>query len=719
VHRQNHTICLSSLWECLCVLLVRNSRLTLATWAALLTLAATTAIAQTVTPDAAQTATAPTALIIFDGSGSMWGKLDGERQTKLVQARDALRKSLGAVKPNQRLGLASFGHRRGGDCSDAVVITQPENATPEHIAEQLMAPLEKLNPKGKGPLTTAMKEAAKSLAKTSGPRSLILIHDDLDNCQQEACAAVSDIQGFAPGVMIHVVGLGLREGDATKYQCLTKPTGGRHINAQNGEQISAGIDDVMRAAMLDQARDLANELANDLARGTVRPAGAAAALKVPEPKAVDLAIDGPPALRLKAMLAPGVPVPATRQIRWTVQAEAKPNASAARLLGTELLSLQEPGVYRVIAEDGLVRNESTVTVKARGHTLLEAVFNAGLLRLRPPLDAREVVTVFYDEQTTPVPATGTGSAAVSVPPRAIGIVRDAGAEIVVPSGQLLLRRTLNRRISERKIAIKAGTAADLDFGAALGLVQVHIAPPLASDGKDPRSKMPTIIAIEEDDPDQSRGRRQIAQSAATVAEFAVSPGTYTLVASKGTLEYRERIAVNSGETVKRILPLANARIILTSRITSEASGAAIPAPAIWYRIERLDSPATEALSTFELNPIVDVPAGRYRITANATGFNAQVTTDVDVTLGESRAVILQLPLALVRMTASPALKADGDLAWRLETATQERIWADGIGTAPVWLAAGTYIIKAEGKTTTAAVRVELKPGESRAITVGN
>jgi len=55
-------------------------------------------------------------MIIFDGSGSMWGKPLGEKQSKLVLARDALRQSLPRLAKQARVGLMVFGHRRPGDC---------------------------------------------------------------------------------------------------------------------------------------------------------------------------------------------------------------------------------------------------------------------------------------------------------------------------------------------------------------------------------------------------------------------------------------------------------------------------------------------------------------------------------------------------------------------------------------------------------------------------
>src|SRR5436853_5232996 len=64
-------------------------------------------------------------VIVLDGSGSMWGTLEGVRVSKFAMARDAIRRGLAAVSPQTRVGLASFGHRRG-DCGDVEVIRPAE-----------------------------------------------------------------------------------------------------------------------------------------------------------------------------------------------------------------------------------------------------------------------------------------------------------------------------------------------------------------------------------------------------------------------------------------------------------------------------------------------------------------------------------------------------------------------------------------------------------------
>jgi Ca-activated chloride channel homolog len=170
-------------------------------------------------PAHAQPAEPPSVVVIFDGSGSMWGNIEGTRQVKLATARDGLRRALAKLPPQTRLGLASFGHRRG-DCSDVEMLVPPEPQSVEKVA----ASLEKLNPRGRGPLTTALRDAAKALGSGPGRRSLILIHDDADNCQQDVCVAAAELRNAR--LPVHVVGIALKPEDAAKMACLSRETGG-------------------------------------------------------------------------------------------------------------------------------------------------------------------------------------------------------------------------------------------------------------------------------------------------------------------------------------------------------------------------------------------------------------------------------------------------------------------------------------------------------------
>ena len=86
----------------------------------------------------------------------MAGNIEGTRTSKVVLARDAVRRGLGTVPPRTRVGLVTFGNRRG-DCGDVDVVRRPEPLD----AARLMESLDRVNPRGRGPLTHALREAAK------------------------------------------------------------------------------------------------------------------------------------------------------------------------------------------------------------------------------------------------------------------------------------------------------------------------------------------------------------------------------------------------------------------------------------------------------------------------------------------------------------------------------------------------------------------------------
>ncbi len=64
----------------------------------------------------------PTAIIVFDGSGSMWGKHRRRAAAKFAIARDALKAPMSALKPDARSASPPMAIRRQADCSDTQVI---------------------------------------------------------------------------------------------------------------------------------------------------------------------------------------------------------------------------------------------------------------------------------------------------------------------------------------------------------------------------------------------------------------------------------------------------------------------------------------------------------------------------------------------------------------------------------------------------------------------
>src|SRR5690606_5120175 len=216
--------------------------------------------------------------IIFDGSGSMWGKIPGSSEAKFSLARQGLRQILPALDRTTEVGLVLFGHRRRGDCSDVEQAVSLQPLDPQ----QILAPLQSLNPKGRGPLTLAMVAAADVLPGGEGRESLVLIHDDYDNCQNDPCQMAGELHRARPGLAIHVVSIGTKPEDAERIACVPRITGGKHFHVTTADAVAPAVAEALRLASLDTG-----------------------GLQVPKPKAISRDELGPPGLRLIAALAEG------------------------------------------------------------------------------------------------------------------------------------------------------------------------------------------------------------------------------------------------------------------------------------------------------------------------------------------------------------------------------------------------------------------------------
>ncbi len=648
-------------------------------------------------PDAA----APSqTMLIFDGSGSMWGKLEGDKQTKLVEARDAVRAALAKASPStMNVGLMSFGHRRQADCSDVQVIAPPDAAVLPAFADRITTPLERLNPKGKGPLTAALKEAAKALAKAPGARSIVLVHDDPDNCQQDACAALAEIQQSAPGVVVHVVGLGLKPEDAARYQCLTKPTGGRHVDVQTGAQLAAQLADVLVLAM--QGGRAADEPRT--------PAAAPREVQAaPTPlAALDVAKSGPPALRVRAALIGGVAI-AGHRVRWTIwPAGGSDAAPAATVDGSDVRIPLASQVYRIRAAAGLLQGEVTATLAAEGETPVEVVLDGGEIRLRSPLPADAALRLAGSPG-----ATGP----LSQPP---ALWPHGQVALLVPPGPMTLHYEQGELRTKRPIEVLAGKTLVVDVAEPGGRVLLDLlsraGPPVAAVA----AEQPVVYAIAEDDPDAPLGRREIGRSAARTAEFVVQPGTYIVSATRGAMTVRERISVAAGDTVRRSLPLIAARVVIGARLSaraSEPSGTPAEGQSEVFQVIRLDVPADERVVLAGPAAIVDVPPGRYRITARRNPAAIDAQQEIEVKAGDFKAVTLDYHAGGLRMAAVLPPEAIGhQMAWHLLDAGGHLVWSSYEAAPAAMLAAGRYTLRLSMRGARREQAIEIRDGEITSI----
>jgi Ca-activated chloride channel homolog len=624
-------------------------------------------------------------IVVFDGSGSMAGNIEGVRGSKVVLAREALRRALGKIAPQTRMGLAVFGHRRG-DCGDVELLRPLEPLDVARFGDAL----DKVNPRGRGPLTTALREAAKSLPAGPGKRSLVLVHDDADNCQQNVCAAAEELRRAA--IVVHVVGLGLRPADAAAMACVPQATGGRFFNARTAEQITANLEEVLR---------LAGGEGEGLDRAT------AAALAAPPSAAPQGAVavpaEGPPGLYLRALLAPGTE-PIGLPLNWTVFTERAGGAALfeARALNPHVPA--KPGHYVVEVRDGAVTGRQEIDVDDRP-TAVNVVLNAGTLQVRA--QAQKSAASLGDAIIWVSEASqATDNRRESPPP--LAMFRGGEGLLLLPAGRYLVHVEQGLVRAERSVVVPPGSAGRLDIP--LNAARLL----LSATGQDAAGAGEVVVfSVVEDDPDAPKGRREVVRSTGRQADFVVPPGTYYVVARTGSVEARERLAVGPGDVVRRTLNLTAGRLALATKVAGAGWGAE---ELVSYRVERLDSATPEVIVTSRPAPVLWLMSGRYRVVGRLGTVNARAVRDVEVRAGQAQQLLLEPPAAALKLRlvagATPVL---ADVLWDIREEAGAAVWSTGQPEPSLVLQAGRYVVRAQTRQKRVERTVELRAGESRIL----
>ncbi len=182
---------------------------------------------------AAQT---PRAMLVVDGSNSMWGQIDGT--AKITIAREVVQDLLADLPPDLALGLTAYGHRRSGDCTDVEVLVPPDANSRSAIRSQM----EQLIPRGKTPMAEAVRQAAESLGAASGPATVILVSDGVETCAPDVCEAVRALNNSSVDFTAHVIGFDIRDKAAhDQFACVAQSTGGRYLSVDSADELSAAL----------------------------------------------------------------------------------------------------------------------------------------------------------------------------------------------------------------------------------------------------------------------------------------------------------------------------------------------------------------------------------------------------------------------------------------------------------------------------------------------
>ncbi|MEM1234968.1 MAG: VWA domain-containing protein [Pseudomonadota bacterium] len=182
---------------------------------------------------------APNTILVLDGSGSMWGQIDGVN--KIVIARDVVGTLLNDFPQDQNLGLTVYGHRTRGDCTDIETVVAPGAGTLPAIREAVNG----INPRGRTPMTDAIIAAAQALRYTEEPATVVLVSDGIETCNPDPCAAALALEEAGIDFTAHVVGFDVTDPEAlAQMQCIAGNTGGQFLEAANAAELSTALTQV-------------------------------------------------------------------------------------------------------------------------------------------------------------------------------------------------------------------------------------------------------------------------------------------------------------------------------------------------------------------------------------------------------------------------------------------------------------------------------------------
>ena len=174
-------------------------------------------------------------IMVLDGSGSMWGQIDGT--AKIEIAREAIDKMLKDWSKTANLGLVAYGHRREGDCQDIETLLPTGPLNPQSF----MTTVNGINPKGKTPITASVRQAAEALRYKDEKATVILISDGLENCNADPCALASELEQGGVDFTTHVIGFDISQDESQQLACLAENTGGQFIRASNAAELSTAV----------------------------------------------------------------------------------------------------------------------------------------------------------------------------------------------------------------------------------------------------------------------------------------------------------------------------------------------------------------------------------------------------------------------------------------------------------------------------------------------
>ena len=125
-------------------------------------------------------------------------------------------------------------------------MTPTTEATIAPVHGGLAQPVNRLQPRGKTPLSAAVQQAAEALKYTEKRAAVILVSDGKETCGADPCALGRALKKNGIDFTVHVVGFGVKRVEEKGLRCLAKETGGIYVRADDPKSLARAIGKSVR-----------------------------------------------------------------------------------------------------------------------------------------------------------------------------------------------------------------------------------------------------------------------------------------------------------------------------------------------------------------------------------------------------------------------------------------------------------------------------------------
>ncbi|MGI9351951.1 MAG: vWA domain-containing protein [Rhizobiaceae bacterium] len=564
-------------------------------------------------------------MVVLDASGSMWGQIDGK--SKIVIARQAIRDLMKDWEPSIQVGLSAYGHRRKGDCSDIQTLQPVGPLEPD----ALMQAVNSIRPKGKTPLSEAVRRAAEELKYTEDKATVVLVSDGKETCDADPCALGNELEKLGVDFTTHVIGFDVKKSETQGLQCLADNTGGLFINASNPSTLLVALTTTVEEVKKEQKK------------ATPKKPRVVAA-KPPEVKKPV----SKPGHRFTAFLNAGGS-PLDRGMRWDVyEGKAGIDGKRKRVIGNYEARPNfklKPGAYKVVAKHGNAASSLDLVVQSESEAKLhEIVLNAERLVLEgalsegmPALRKGLRWDVYQEEKN------------IDGKRQRVNGNYDRRPVFTLTAGRYhVVGKHGNARVAT-DVEIKAGQREELSlvFNAGLAALSAKFAE------TGPPVKRGMRWDVYEAEKDISGKRTRINGNYDTNPTFILPEGRYHVVAKRGNAVRSSELEITAGKRSELNINLSAGLLALSASLGDKAEFLKKGMRFDIYSVDKnLEGKRKRYNGTYDAQPNFTLTEGKFLVVAK--NGNARHEQEVSISAGKRAEVRLNLKAGQVRLDAKDA-----------------------------------------------------------------